>query len=301
MTTPNHFTQASRLAAQCEPTGFLRWVLGSAAERYRFRAWLEPLPLASDSPCDLVADLVEKSIVALPWAVGVAFRNAPDPDLFGRLLEFLGHTWRELRPSEQPAQRYLVAAAVVNLTGQGRTSRTMQFGDGMRTVLDLREINLAEKEAVLLLDAIAEGKQSLALLPWIPLLRGGTEESVRDRWKAVAEQEPDLDRRRDYACLAIVLADLVEAGAVWEHIWEGKDMQQSAHVLGWQEEARLKATQETKATCVIDLLEGRFGKKLPGTVTIQIKAIDDPAQLDALFRSAITVASLAEFRKQLKD
>jgi hypothetical protein len=247
MATVNPFEQAARHAAQLDPTGFLRWLLGPAAERYRFRDWLDiPVLSVTDHSADLVAELVEKSVVALGWAVPILFRAEPDQELFGRLLELWGRLWRESHPNEQPIQRFQIAAAVLNLTSSPRTSRVIHFGEGLRLSLDVREINLAEKEAMPLLDAIAEGKHTRALLPFIPLMRGGKEESVRDRWQAIAQQEPDIQRRADAAYLAVVLADLVDAGTVWEKILEAEEMKPSAQILALKPKPDSKRRKKPK-------------------------------------------------------
>lgn len=290
--------------AQLDPAGFLRWLLGPAADRYRFRGWLDtsvlPSPGIPERSTELVAELVERSVVAFAWALLVEFQAEPDPELFGPLLEYLGRMWCELRPSDQPERRFQVAAAVVNLTGNGRTSRVMNFGDGIRLSLEVREVNLASLEAAPLLEGIAAGKQALALLPWVPLLRGGNEPASIEQWKSAAALEPDAARRSDYASLTVVLADLVEAGTVWAQALEEWSVKESRFVAQWQAAGEQRGQQMGKAAYLIELLEGRF-KKIPSTVSSRIKATEDMAQLDEWFKAAITVPTLAEFRKLLKE
>jgi hypothetical protein len=302
MSTTNHFRQAGRYAAQLDPAGFLRWVLGPAVDRYRFQGWLDPRTTASpDAPspaCDTVAELVERSVVAFHWAIGVAFPSGPDPELFGGLLEGLGRLWRERRPTGQPEQRFQIAAAVVHLAGTGRSSRVMTFSDGVRIALEVREVHVAAMEAAPLLDAIAAGTQSPGLLPWVPLMKGGSEPVLIAQWKTLAEQ--DLAKSLEYAAVALVFADLAEIHPAWELALEGWNVKESAQVLLWQEEARRRGVAEGKAACLIELLENRF-KKIPGTVVTRVKGTEDMALLDEWFKAALSVATLAEFRKLLKD
>lgn len=300
MSTPNHFRQAGRYAAQLDPAGFLRWLLGPAGERYRFLGWLDTPAAPAGACCTAVAELVERSVLAFHWAVAIEFQSEPDPDLFGRLLECLGRLWREQRPTDKPEQRFQVAAAVLNLSGAARTSRVMNCGEGIRTVLEVREINAASLDAASLMEAIDTGEQAKALLPWVALLRGGSEPAILEQWKQVAQEEPDAQRRSDYTALALVFADRADTRAAWQQALEGWSVTESPQVLLWQEEARRRGMAEGKAACVVELLENRF-KKIPATVISRIKGTEDAALLDEWFKAALTAGTLAEFRKVLKE
>ena len=304
MSTANHFTQASRYAAQLDPAAFLRWLLGPVADRYRFQRWLDlgPLTPAGASPrCGaLVAELVERTVMAFPWVLAVELQTEPDPDLFGKLLEHLGRLWQQARPTEQPERRFQLAALVVNLTGASRTGRVMPFGEGFRLALDTREANLATLEAPALLEAIAQEKLPATLLPWVPLLKGGGEAALVERWKELAQQEPENPRRGDYAALALVFADRAEVRPAWQQALEEWDVTESVQVLAWQEQARRQGVAEGRAACLLELLENRF-KKVPAAVTTKIKDTEDATLLEEWFRAALTAATLAEFRKQLKE
>jgi hypothetical protein len=140
--TPNPYDQAARYAAKLDAPAFLGWLLGPRAAR--FVGWLDtrtiPFPGEPDRTCDTVAGLAETADPSRRWALPIEFQGRPDADLFGRLLEYLGRLWRELRPPDLPDGRYAVGAVVVNLTGLGRTSRTMRLGrTGVRTSLEVAE------------------------------------------------------------------------------------------------------------------------------------------------------------------
>jgi len=78
-----------------------------------------------------------------------------------------------------------------------------------------RVFNLCKKSAMRLLDRIASGELSRALLPWVPLMRGGSEPEVVARWLQRAGQEPSSQRRLDYANLAKVFAERAGCLPVW--------------------------------------------------------------------------------------
>jgi hypothetical protein len=46
------------------------------------------------------------------------------------------------------------------------------------------------------------------VLAWIPLLHGGGKSGTIARWLRLAEQEPDQQRRADYAGLALTMASV---------------------------------------------------------------------------------------------
>jgi hypothetical protein len=124
--TRNRFDQACRYAAKLDPLGFLGWLFGGTD--MPFLGWLDtrtlPFPGDPERTCDTVAGL-DAGPGKEPFAVAVEFCLEPDAGMFGRLLVYLGQLWLEARPNGEPGRRYRVAAAVVNLTGQGHTSRDM--------------------------------------------------------------------------------------------------------------------------------------------------------------------------------
>ncbi len=182
---PNRFDQASRYAAKLDAVGFLCWLLGEDAAELRFRTWLDtrtlPFPGDPERTCDTVAWLADAD-PALEWALPVEFCLEADSELFGRLLVYLGQLWLEKRPTDGRGERFAVGAAIVNLTGRGRTSRAMSLRrTGVRTHLEVRERNLCDEDAAALLDAIANGSAARCLLPWIPLMHGGEETVIIER------------------------------------------------------------------------------------------------------------------------
>jgi hypothetical protein len=214
----------------------------------------------------------------------------------------LARLWHEQRPPDQPGVRYQVVAAVVNLTGIGHTSRTMELGQtGLRTCLQVVERNLSAEDAAVTLAEIAAGRIGRCILPFLPLMRGGTEADNIEQWKRLAAAEPDSKRRADYGGLALVFAELTAGGLAWQQALEGWNVEQSQQVLEWQakarKEGRVEGKAEGKADWLLRLLERRFAAPVPEGVAAAILATKDVAQLDNWFEAAWRTESLDEFRR----
>lgn len=54
-----------------------------------------------------------------------------------------------------------------------------------------------------------------------------------DRWKRLAEGEPNSRRRAEYGGLALVLADKVGRRLLWQEKLEGWDVEESSVVNEW--------------------------------------------------------------------
>ena len=153
----NHFDQASRYGAKLNAGAFTTWLLGGLPPGLAFRGWLDtrtiPFPGDPDRICDTVAALFQAGAAPSWWAMPIEFQAQPDGEMFGRELEYLGRLWRELRPPEKSAGRYLVGAVVINLTGRGHTSRDMvMVGTNLRTCLQVIERNLQRESEVFRFD-----------------------------------------------------------------------------------------------------------------------------------------------------
>lgn len=306
--TPNPYDQASRYTAKLSPSGLVRWLLSRLAPTVTFRTWLDtrtiPFPGEPDRVCDTVAGLVDETAAgdAAWWALPIEFQRRPQEDMFGRLLEYLARLWRELRPPGFPQGRFGVGGAVINLTGTGHTSRNLQLGEtGVRTVLAVAEVNLAEEDAGLTLDGIVAGNLDRCLLPWIPLMRRGQTEAIIEKWKVLALAEADTRRRADYGGLALVFAELTDCRPLWKQALEGWNVEQSQQVLEWQAEAEkrgaAKGKAEGKAESLLRLLTRKFSSEaIPAELETAIWTTTDLTKLDRWFDAAYNAASLDEFR-----
>jgi hypothetical protein len=300
----NHFDQASRYAAKLDAIAFLRWLLDDLAGRYRFFRWLDarrlPFPGDPEGFCDTVAELDDSREPSPPWAVPIEFQTEPDSAMFGRFLMYLGQLWLERRPDKERDSRYQVAGIVVNLTGHGHSSRDMTLGDtGLRTHLAILDCDLADKKAHLVLEGIAAGAIGRVVLPWIPLMRGGDESAIIERWKELALQEPDERRRAEYAGLALVFAEAADRRTVWKEALKEWNVKVSQQVLEWQAEARAQGAADKQAESILRLLNLRFPGGVPADLAEGVRAVRDLGKLDRWFDAAATVPSVEEFRRVL--
>jgi hypothetical protein len=292
----NRFDQASRYAAKLEPACFVAWLLGTPALPLPFSGWLDtrtlPFPGDPERTCDTVACLATPG--ATSWAVAIEFCLTPDPALFGRLLVYLGQLWLEQRPSSEQGERYRVAAAVVNLTGQGTTTQDMRLPPTiLRTCLEVVERNLALEEAGSLLEQIATDPTQRCLLPWIALMRGGDELAILNLWKDLAAAEPDSRRRSDYGGLAVVFAEAAGRHLLWKEALKGWNMVESQQVREWMTEAEIKA----KVQSILRVLEKKFPAEVPSDLLALIRQSKDVQQLDRWFDAALDANTLSAFRE----
>jgi hypothetical protein len=298
----NRFDQASRYAAKVDGAGFLTWVLGLDAGLV-FQDWIDvrsvPFPGEGERTGDLVASLLEGGIGPW-WAVAIEFQSEPDPEMFGRLLEYLGRLWRGKRPPGAPGDRYQVGAVVVNLTGRGRSGRDMRAGP-LRTCLDIVESNLAEEDAAIVLDGITAGHVLRCVLPWLALMRRGEEPSTMKRWKELAEAEPDARRRLSYGACAKVFAEAVGRHEAWELLLEDWSMKESMVVQEWILEGKAEGKVEGKMEALLQLLEVRFAPGAPPELAARIRSTTDLGRLSSWIRAAATAPSLDDFRKAVES
>src|SRR5262249_1502144 len=151
----------------------------------------------------------------------------PDPEMFGRLLEYLGAAWRKLRPSPQRGDRFCVGAVVVNLTGRGNCSQRMRLCKSrVLTELGVAEWNLAEEPADHRLRLVKAGKAPRLALAWLPLMQNGGEVGMIRRWLAQAQQEEDPQKRQALG-LALVFAEKAGCGSAWQEALKGWDVTES--------------------------------------------------------------------------
>ena len=103
MAGPNDYDRVLRALAKGDPTQFFGWALGLSPAEFRFVRWIDtrtiPFPGAPDRTGDAVGYLAELTAGGRPWAVPLEFQIEPDPEMFGRLLEYLGRLWRTEKPS----------------------------------------------------------------------------------------------------------------------------------------------------------------------------------------------------------
>src|SRR5215204_4195943 len=204
----NPYDQASRYLARLDAVGFLAWLLGVPASSFAFERWLNtrtlPFPGDPERTCDTVAFLRDLT-TGEPWAVVVEFQITPDGLMFGRLLVYQGQLWLAIKPYDERGDRFNVGSIVVNLTGKGNSGRRMRWdAASLETVLEKPDRNLGEYRADAVLNGIERGEITPAVLGLIPLMQGGDEDGMIQRWKVCADA--DTPRRGDHAMLALIFS-----------------------------------------------------------------------------------------------
>jgi hypothetical protein len=304
----NPFDKASRFAAKIEPATFLAWATGLPADRFTFREWLDtraiPLPHEPDQIGDSVARVANANAAEPDWAVAIEFQIEPDPLMFGRLMVYLGHLWQSVKPDPERGSRFNVAAIVFNLTATGSASRDMRWPDaGFVTQLGVVERNLAGENADDLLVGVESGRWSRAVLPWLPLMTGGDDAGIIDRWKALADGEPDFRRKGNYASLALVFAGAAKRKDIWKKALEGWNVIESEVVNEWIAEGEARGKVKGKAegrveeavALAIAVCEAKFGT-LPAEVEAKIRGTSDLTTLHTWVTQAAKAATIDEFR-----
>jgi len=236
------------------------------------------------------------------WTLLLEFQVKPDPDMFGRLLIYLGTAWLELRPDELPGSRYYLAAAVVNLTGtRGSLPASWDMmlpgPDGVRCCLQARERYLQEEAALPLLRAIQAGEQGRILLPLIPVMLAEDIAEVLRLWLDVWASEPDERLRQDYVALARVFLQLSAERERWRQALEGLGVIKSPFMESLREEGRAEGRTEGEAKAIVQFLNSRFPGQLPADVQATIEQTRDRPRLDQWLTLAATAASLDDFRR----
>ena len=300
----NPFDKAARYTVRLDPPGFLAWVLGTPAD-LGYRGWLGtrsvPFPGDPDRTGDTVARLDDPAANQTPWAVAIEFQVEPDPLMFGRLMIYLGNLWLGVKPDPERGSRFHVGAVVVNLTGTGYAACRMDWpATGLTTYLGVVERNLARENADDLLTGIEAGRLSRGLLPWVPLMTGGGDTTILDRWKSAAEAEPDSRSRSEYAVLVTVFAEKTGLDIVWAKALEGWNVTESKVVNGWiakgEAKGEIKGRAEGLASAVVAVLESRF-QSVPADLNAGIRGTTDLATLQAWVPVAATAPTLADFRR----
>ncbi len=311
----NDYDIACRRMVKSEPGAFLAWLLTDFTLTARFLRWIDtrsiPFPGKADQIGDLVAELEMLQVIGPLWALALEFQSEPDPDLFGRMLQYLGQIWCERRPDPLPASRYQLASSVVNLTGTSQSvpasaSFVWSGPDRVECVLHVRERYLAEESAEVTLEAIAQGRYDRALLPWIPLMRGGSEPQVIARCVELAEVETDQRKRSDFAYHTHIFAEKSGDPSAWHQALEGWAVIKSPTMEKTRNEGRAEGRVEGRAEgrvegrqeTLLEALALHTRQEVPADLATKIRACSDLDQLRTWLTLALTADTLEVFRQQ---
>jgi hypothetical protein len=288
-TVHDRFDSGSRYLIKLQPAELIQWRLRGEVV---YRTWLDtrtiPFPGTPARICDTVCHCEEAD--GRPWAIPVESQTRPDPDMFARLLSYLGHLAVEKRPDPEPGSRFKVAAVVFNLTGRGNTSRDDHLRKAkVQTCLRVDECDLSELDALTTLRQIGRGRVPPCVLGWIPLMQNGGEPGTLKAWRRLASGEQDSRRRGDYGFLALLFAELTGTDDIWRSLLEDWNVTESRLVQDWLTQERLRTLRQTLRL----LLEDRF-RELPQGVGQRIEACGDAERLQTAVRQVTRLGSLDE-------
>ena len=131
-------------------------------------------------------------------------------------------------------------------------------------------------------------------------MRGGGTDAVIEEWKRLADLEPNVALRRDYAADTLVFADLPGVRQQWKQALEDWNLKVSEQVLEWQAEARAEAEVKTRRAVLVRLLEKRCKASVPNDLALAIQTTTDMNLLAIWFDAAAETSSYDEFRKSIQ-
>jgi hypothetical protein len=263
-----------------------------------------PFPGETDRVLDRVAHLDDPDRPAEPVALDLEFQTENAPDILERMLEYVARLRRELRHGPDQRGRYRAVGALVNLTGPAQPDTLAMAlggptGVGLRFQVILR--TLRDEDAGRTLADIAAGRVTRALLPLIPLLRGGRDRGTILTWVQVAAAEPDEYLRATYGGLARVFARATKGRPAWAATLEGWEVRKSPVVEEWREEGRVIGMSvgrlEGARSMLLKAIERRFRAPVPEDLREAVTALDRLPDLDRWFDLVFTSRSLAAYRR----
>ncbi len=312
----NVYDQAARFLLHLDPEALLLWLLRATPEEVAFVRWLDARHVAwpggPERTSDTVAWLLDRTANDRPWAVAAETQVVPDPEMFGRLLEYLGSLCRQARPSDLPGDRFAVGALVINLTGKGHASENATLaGTGMRTWLGVVERDLESYSAEDVLGQVGADRAPRLALAYVPLMQNGGDPGIIRTWLDLARQETD-QRKREALALAVVFAERAGCEPIWRAALKGWEIMESQIVKEWTAQARAEGETKGKLEgklegevegeikgklqALLQLLQRRF-KKLPDDLRSAIEAVKDADRLTAWIDLAIDARTLRKFRE----
>jgi hypothetical protein len=301
--------QTARRGFALEPTEQMEWLLPTLHPDLVFNGWLPTQAFAypgdPDRRCDTVAELRCRSGRRRPWAVILEVEASPRRAKAVRAREYELRLESGLRHGPHQRDHYDTASVVVLLTGtrtHWRVRRRLP-GTPLRTVWEGGLKCLANESAALTLAQIAAGRVGRSILIWIPLMQGGGEPTVVQRWAELARAEPDEIKRAEYGGLAQVFAERAGHLSVWTPILEGWEMWKSQVIDGWRKDGYNKGVNEgvlkTSQETLLSFLRLRYPEAPHSTIEALVQAQTDPNVLKTWTHAAFTATDWANLQALL--
>jgi hypothetical protein len=298
------YDHTARRAAKREPVGFFRWLLPRLDPAFEFAGWLDtrtaPMPPEFELTCDVLAEFRARDRPEEPWVLVIEFQTEPRSDDLERALEYALRFRRERRPKSDEQLKYLVGGVLLNLTGPPQADALSMPLPGLTEFgLAGRVVRLAvrEEDAAVTLARVASAELNPCVLPWVALMRSCGEPAIIEEWKRLADLEPNVQVRLDYAVDALIFAELSGVWQQWKQALEGWNVRVSQQVQEWQNEAELKRQRAN----LLRALEMRGKGPVPSDLAEAIQATGDMDLLSRWFDAALQANSFDEFRAAVQQ
>lgn len=294
--------ETARFALKMAPPEVIRWLLPGLDADLAYRRWLDTETIAFPGEpkrrCDTVAELVSRSGQGPPWALVLEVEARSRASMLDRVIEYKARLLRKLRHGPRRRDKYLVAAVVLFLSGSQDDLSLKAYlpGTDIGMACKIGVLSLASQQASATLARIARGELGRSLLPWVPLMAGGGESATVHEWVRLAKQEPDAERQKEYAGLALVFATWKGHQAVWQPILEDWIVERISIVEEWKAKARREARLEERHGTLLQALRSRFRTEIPGDLKQAIEQQTDLEVLSRWFVAALEQPSLEAFR-----
>ena len=116
-----------------------------------------------------------------------------------------------------------------------------------------------------------------AILPWVPLMAGANELKAVERWKRLAEAEPDSRKRSEFGLLAQIFAERAGRKDLWHK--QLKEWNVEETIIGKRLIAEGEANEARKL--LLHLGSKRFGPA-PAPVESTLRAIPERERLERM-------------------
>ncbi len=285
-----------------EPKAVLQWLTKMPADEFEFHGWADPTyqnPTGEhDLASDLVADIELLKEIGPPWVWGVELQATAEADMDLRVDEYRIKIKRFYRRGLNRGDRPSVGAILVNFRGKSvPMPPDTCAGANMHHDFTFPIINLEELNADTVLQEIAVGTAPLAILGWIPLMKGGNTPSIIQKWLDIANAIPDDNYvKRELASMVKVFADAVDQGEAWREPLKGWNIMTSKIMAGWVDEGRVEGRVEGSVATwqsAINRLAVRVFGQSP-THIAQIAKITDLERLTRIHDAILDVKSWDE-------
>jgi hypothetical protein len=191
-----------------------------------------------------------------------------------------------------------VYGAILHLTGSKKAGPLLLSKSARHpgVLVQPTEVWLADLSAAETLALIEARALASCVLPWVVLMRGGGEPHLIERWKQLAGQEPDAEKRAAYRAFALVFAELIPELVNWQRHLEGWEVRESQYLKSFEARGEHKGEVKRARADVLRVLQSRLGTPAPEPIRLAIEGTNDLGVLDRWFEAALAASSWADFQ-----